>query len=64
VLRPAFAEAEELATHGATAVALTPGWIPSEMMLENFSVTEDTWRDGPPLTPISQRSESPRFVGR
>jgi len=41
-LRMAFALAHELAPRGATAVALTPGWLRSEMMLEAYGVTEST----------------------
>jgi NAD(P)-dependent dehydrogenase (short-subunit alcohol dehydrogenase family) len=63
VLRLAFAQGKELAPYGATAVALTPGWLRSEMMLDNYGVTEATWRDAanPHFVAIS---ESPRFVGR
>ena len=62
VLRLAFAQAHELAPHGATAVALTPGWLRSEMMLDNYGVTEANWRDaGGHFAAIS---ESPLFVGR
>ncbi|MGY1602697.1 SDR family oxidoreductase [Geodermatophilus sp. SYSU D00815] len=64
VLRLAFAQSKELAPHGATAVALTPGWLRSEMMLEHFGVTEDTWRDALERVPHFAISESPRFVGR
>ena len=46
VLRLAFAQSKELAPHGCTAVALTPGWMRSEMMLDIYEVTEETWRDG------------------
>ncbi|GAA4283985.1 SDR family oxidoreductase [Brevibacterium daeguense] len=42
--RLAFAEGHELAPHGATAVSVTPGWLRSEMMLDHFNVSEDTWR--------------------
>ena len=45
VNRLAFSQGHELADHGGTAVALTPGWLRSEMMLEAFGVTEETWRD-------------------
>jgi len=45
VNRLAFSEGHECAPYGATAVAVTPGWLRSEMMLDNFGVTEDTWRD-------------------
>ena len=65
VIRLAFAQAKELAPHGSTAVALTPGWLRSEMMLEAYGVTEADWRDAtrgdPHFTAIS---ETPRFVGR
>jgi len=65
VLRLAFAQGEELAPHGCTAVALTPGWLRSEMMLENYRVTEENWRDGAAVNPhFAAISESPRFVGR
>jgi NAD(P)-dependent dehydrogenase (short-subunit alcohol dehydrogenase family) len=64
VLRLAAAQARELAAHGATAVALTPGWLRSEMMLEAFGVTEETWRDALVTQPHFAISESPRFVGR
>ena len=65
VIRLAFAQGEELAPHGCTAVALTPGWMRSEMMLDNYSVTEANWRDGAAVNPhFAAISESPRFVGR
>ncbi len=65
VLRLAFAQAKELAPHGCTAVALTPGWLRSEMMLDNYGVSEANWRDGAAINPhFAAISESPRFVGR
>lgn len=65
VIRLAFAQGEELAPHGCTAVALTPGWMRSEMMLDNYGVTEANWRDGARVNPhFAAISESPRFVGR
>jgi NAD(P)-dependent dehydrogenase (short-subunit alcohol dehydrogenase family) len=65
VIRLAFAQAKELAPHGGTAVALTPGWMRSEMMLDHYSVTEETWRDAAGGNPHFRAiSESPRFVGR
>jgi len=45
VNRLAFSQGHELAPYGATAVAITPGWLRSEMMLENYGVTEANWRD-------------------
>jgi NAD(P)-dependent dehydrogenase (short-subunit alcohol dehydrogenase family) len=73
VNRLAFAHGHELASYGATAVAVTPGWLRSEMMLDNWGVTEADWRtalepnrgDGLPTAPPGfAESESPRFVGR
>jgi NAD(P)-dependent dehydrogenase (short-subunit alcohol dehydrogenase family) len=63
-LRMAYVLGHELAPHGATAVALTPGWLRSEAMLEGFEVTEETWRDATERIPHFAISESPRFVGR
>jgi NAD(P)-dependent dehydrogenase (short-subunit alcohol dehydrogenase family) len=65
VNRLAFAQAKELEPHGCAAVALTPGWMRSEMMLDNYGVTEETWHDGVAVNPhFAAISESPLFVGR
>lgn len=64
VTRMAWAHAKDLQPHGATSVALTPGWLRSEMMLEHYGVTEANWRDGAATTPHFVISETPRFVGR
>ena len=67
VNRLAFSQGHELAPHGATAVALTPGWLRSEMMLDNFGVAEENWRDAvarAAAPPDFALSESPRYVGR
>ena len=65
VIRLAFAQSRELAPHGCSAVALTPGWMRSEMMLDNYGVSEANWRDGGAINPhFAAISESPRFVGR
>jgi NAD(P)-dependent dehydrogenase (short-subunit alcohol dehydrogenase family) len=64
VNRMAFALAHELRPHGATAVSLTPGWMPSEAMLEAYGVREDNWRDAIVKSPHFAISETPRFVGR
>jgi NAD(P)-dependent dehydrogenase (short-subunit alcohol dehydrogenase family) len=74
VNRLAFSLGHELQPHGATAVAVTPGWLRSEMMLEAFGATEERWRDsldpakvgdgGPGAPPDFALSESPRYVGR
>ncbi|MGW3653199.1 SDR family oxidoreductase [Streptomyces sp. NPDC000878] len=64
VLRMGFALSHELGPRGATAVALTPGWLRSEMMLEHFGVGEENWRDALERIPHFAISETPRFVGR
>jgi NAD(P)-dependent dehydrogenase (short-subunit alcohol dehydrogenase family) len=65
VLRLARSQAHDLEPHGCAAVALTPGWLRSEMMLEAYGVTEETWRDATRGSPhFAAISESPRFVGR
>jgi NAD(P)-dependent dehydrogenase (short-subunit alcohol dehydrogenase family) len=56
--------AAELAPHGITVMAVTPGFLRSESMLEHFGVTEDTWRDAGKTDPNFLESESPLFVGR
>ncbi|MFJ9722114.1 SDR family oxidoreductase [Streptomyces sp. NPDC101209] len=64
VLRMAFALGQELGPRGATAVALTPGWMRSEIMLDHFGVREDNWRDALTDVPHFAISETPRYVGR
>jgi len=64
VIRLAWAQAQELASRGATAVALTPGWMRSEAMLEIHSVSESNWRQATERTPHFCISESPRYLGR
>ena len=43
--RLAWSFGHELGSYRAAAVAVTPGWLRSEMMLEAFGVTEDRWRE-------------------
>ncbi|MEV5397764.1 SDR family oxidoreductase [Streptomyces cellulosae] len=64
VLRMAFALGHELGPRGATAVALTPGWMRSEIMLDHFGVREDNWHDALEKVPHFAISETPRYVGR
>ncbi len=65
IIRLAFAQSHELEPHGCAAVALTPGWMRSEMMLDAFEVTEESWREGTVAPPHFRAiSESTRFVGR
>src|SRR3954462_3319738 len=62
LVRLAWAQAQEIGPRGATAVALTPGWMRSEQMLEHFGVTEATWREA--TVPHFCIAESPLYVGR
>ena len=56
--------AAELAGQGITVLAITPGFLRSETMLQHFGVTEDTWREAGKKDPNFLVSESPLFVGR
>ncbi|MFE7957491.1 SDR family oxidoreductase [Streptomyces sp. NPDC057413] len=64
VLRMGFSLGRELGPRGATALALTPGWMRSEIMLDAFGVREENWRDALERVPHFAISETPRFVGR
>ena len=63
VNRMAWSQGHELAAHGCAAVAVSPGWLRSEIMLEHYGVTEANWRDAE-APPGFAQSETPRFVGR
>jgi NAD(P)-dependent dehydrogenase (short-subunit alcohol dehydrogenase family) len=56
--------AAELKPHGVAAIAITPGFLRSESMLERFGVTERNWRDAGKKDRNFLESESPLFVGR
>jgi hypothetical protein len=56
--------AAELEPHGIAVIAVTPGFLRSEAMLEHMGVTEDNWRDAARKDPNFIVSESPLFVGR
>jgi NAD(P)-dependent dehydrogenase (short-subunit alcohol dehydrogenase family) len=64
VQRMTLAQAYEARPYGGAAVAVTPGWLRSEMMLEVFGVTEENWRDGTRVQPHFCISESPAYVAR
>lgn len=64
VNRMAWTHAQDLAKHDSTAVSLTPGWLRSEIMLDEFGVSESNWRDATVQVPHFAISETPRFVGR
>jgi NAD(P)-dependent dehydrogenase (short-subunit alcohol dehydrogenase family) len=64
VIRLAVAQAAELREHGIAAVAVSPGFLRSEAMLDHFGVTEDNWRDAAAKDPHFIASETPHFVAR
>jgi NAD(P)-dependent dehydrogenase (short-subunit alcohol dehydrogenase family) len=64
VSRIAFMLAEELRGSPIVAVAVTPGFLRSEAMLEHFGVTPSTWRNAIEKDPNFASSETPRYVGR
>jgi NAD(P)-dependent dehydrogenase (short-subunit alcohol dehydrogenase family) len=67
--RLAFAIANEGAAHGVTALALTPGFMRTEAILEQFGATDETWKEVAESNPEARRwgfiaSETPCYVGR
>lgn len=77
VIRLAVGMAADLSAHAATptngvlegepkitALALTPGFLRSEEMLDGFGVSEANWQDGAKRDPNFIASETPHFIGR
>lgn len=64
IMRLAFVMSQELHADRIVSVAVTPGFLRSEAMLELFRVTEANWRDGVKVDPHFIASETPRLVGR
>jgi NAD(P)-dependent dehydrogenase (short-subunit alcohol dehydrogenase family) len=64
VIRLAMAMAYELRKTQITALAVTPGFLRSETMFDNFGVKEENWRDAAKKHPDFLQSETPIFVGR
>ncbi|MEW5853750.1 MAG: SDR family oxidoreductase [Myxococcota bacterium] len=64
VIRLAFDMARELRRHPITSLAVTPGFLRSEAMLDLFGVTEANWRDGTAKEPHFIASETPFYVGK
>jgi NAD(P)-dependent dehydrogenase (short-subunit alcohol dehydrogenase family) len=64
VIRIALAQAADLRPYGVTAVALTPGFLRSEAVLDHLGVTEANWREGVARDPHFVASETPFFVAR
>jgi NAD(P)-dependent dehydrogenase (short-subunit alcohol dehydrogenase family) len=64
VMRQAFAMAYELRRKNVAAIAMTPGFLRSEIMLERFGVTEANWREGIKKDANYAASETPLYAGR
>jgi NAD(P)-dependent dehydrogenase (short-subunit alcohol dehydrogenase family) len=64
VIRMAHNMAKDLQDTGVTALAVTPGFLRSEEMLDGFGVSEANWRDATKIEPHFIASETPYFVGR
>lgn len=64
VIRLAYAMSIELADRPITAVAITPGFLRSEAVLDHFGVGEANWRDAIAKDPHFAHSETPMLVGR
>ena len=64
VIRLAYAMAGDLHAHRVTALAITPGFLRSEAVLDSFGVTEANWRDAIDKDPYFAESETPCLVGR
>lgn len=64
VIRLAYAMSVELADHPITAVAVTPGFLRSEAVLDHFGVTEENWRDAVAKDAHFAHSETPMLLGR
>jgi NAD(P)-dependent dehydrogenase (short-subunit alcohol dehydrogenase family) len=64
VIRLAYGMSEELKPKGITALALTPGFLRSEAMLDHFGVTEANWRDAIAKDPYFESSETPYYIGQ
>ncbi|GIP21332.1 SDR family oxidoreductase [Paenibacillus sp. J22TS3] len=60
----AVSMAEELRKHKVTSVALSPGFLRSEYMLDYFGVTEENWQDAGEKDPNFLMSETPAYIGR
>lgn len=60
ISRAAFGMAQHLKQHQITALSLSPGWMRTELVLREFSATEENWQGVEALAP----TESPRYIGR
>ncbi|KAM3114131.1 SDR family oxidoreductase [Phormidesmis sp. 146-33] len=64
IIRMAWGLSQELRPYQGTAVALTPGWLRSELMLDHFGVSEANWQEATAKEPHFVISETPHYIGR
>lgn len=69
IVRLTYALGEELADKHVAALAVAPGFMRTEAVLDTFGATEATWREIAATHPQAQNfglagSETPQFVGR
>ncbi|MDV6235659.1 SDR family oxidoreductase [Leptospira ellisii] len=64
IINLASSLSEELKPYGIAALALTPGFLRSEAMLDHFGVKEENWKDGTAKEPHFIASETPAYIGR
>jgi len=64
IIRMAFALSQELKERAVPAIAVTPGFLRSEWMLDHFGVTEANWQDAAKNVKEFIASETPLLVGR
>lgn len=64
VMRMAFTMAKDLEPYHVAALAVTPGFLRSEAMLDHFGVTEKTWHDAIKKDKYFSFSETPHYIGR
>lgn len=64
VIHLAQAMSVELEPFKVTSLAVTPGFLRSEAMLEHFGVREDNWQEAARIEPHFLMSETPAYIGR
>lgn len=64
VMRMAYTMAKELEPYNVASIAVTPGFLRSEAMLDHFGVTESNWREGANQDKFFAFSETPHYIGR
>ena len=60
LVRMAYGLSEELKEDGIAVMAVSPGFMRTELVLEHMGVSEENWQDSEDL----KKSETPYYVGR